>query len=169
VGAIEITGTSNTVGWSRSLVVGSTPRVSTNGLGNRIFRATLPPPAEPVIVIPAEPTPVPPVPAVEPEPAPAMDVVAVRLLDSGVEQTLECQDGIVSLLGSGNRLTLVGSCLQVRVLGAGNQVWVQRATTIDVLGSANTVTWQDGLDDNGTEPTITILGTDSSVTQGPLP
>ena len=37
------------------------------------------------------------------------------------------------------------------------------------LGRANTITWQSGPDDNGTEPTVAILGVDSSVTQGPLP
>ena len=97
------------------------------------------------------------------------DVPTYRLLDSGVEQTLDCGNGIVSLLGSGNHLTLTGACVQVRVLGSSNQVWVERVASIDVLGSASTVTWQNGPDENGTEPTVAILGADSSVTQGPLP
>jgi Protein of unknown function (DUF3060) len=161
VGAIEINGTANSVGWSRSLG-GATPRVGTTGLGNRVFRADAPPPAEPVLVVPAEPVPV-------LEPSTPLDVAPVTLLDSGIEQTLECQDGSVDLLGSGNRLTLVGTCHEVRVAGSANQVWVQRVTSIEVTGSASTVTWQDGPDDSGTEPAVSVLGVDSSVTQGPLP
>jgi hypothetical protein len=161
VGTIEINGTANSVGWSRSLA-GATPRVGTNGLGNRVFRADAPAPAEPAPVVPVEPVPV-------LEPGPVIDVPAITLLDSGVEQTLECQNGRVDLLGSGNRLTLLGTCQQVRVAGSANQVWVERVTSIEVTGSASTVNWQDGPDDSGTEPAVSVLGVDSSVTQGPLP
>jgi hypothetical protein len=109
------------------------------------------------------------VPVPELEPSPPVDVPVITLLDSGLETTIECQDGTVDLLGSGNRLTLVGTCAQVRVAGSANQVWVQRVTSIEVTGSASTVTWQDGPDDSGTEPAVSVLGVNSSVTQGPLP
>ena len=106
---------------------------------------------------------------------PPIDVVSpvgpVHLLvQSGFDRSLDCADnGIVNLVGSNNRLTVTGTCLQVNILGASNQVWVQRVAAIDIAGQSNVVTWESGVDDAGTPPSIAIIGADSSAEQGPMP
>jgi hypothetical protein len=149
VGRIEITGTSNSVGWGRSLA-GTEPRLALTGLGNQVFQAEVPAP---------EPT--------APEPV-LVEVTVLNLVDSGRQMTFDCADGLLNLMGSGNVLTLTGTCQHLNVLGSNNQIWVQRALAIDVLGSLNAVTWEGAFGD-GSPPAVAIVGTDSTVTQGTMP
>jgi len=155
VGRIEITGTSNSVGWSRSLA-GTEPRQALNGFGNRVFQADLAAPAPEPAPEPAAPDPV------------MVEVTVLNLVDSGHEMTLDCADRLLNLMGSGNVLTLTGTCQHLNVLGSNNQIWVQRALAIDVVGTANAVTWEGAFED-GSPPAVAVVGIDSSVTQGPMP
>jgi hypothetical protein len=72
---ITLTGTSNSVGWSRSLD-GGTPRLGTSGANNRVFHAD-DAPVEPPAEL-AEPLPLPDV-------SPGIDVLTHHLLDSDVD------------------------------------------------------------------------------------
>jgi hypothetical protein len=157
VGRIEITGTSNSVGWVRSLA-GNQPGQNLTGLGNRVFHI------DAVIPVPVpEPAPEP-----APDPLPLVVLPVHNVLESGLELTFDCGDGLLNLVGSGNLLTLTGTCQHLNVLGSNNQIWVQRVMAIDVLGGSNAVTWESAFDD-GTPPAVAIVGVDSTVSQGALP
>ena len=97
-----------------------------------------------------------------------VEVTVLNLIDSGHEMTLDCADRLLNLMGSGNVLTLTGTCQHLNVLGSNNQIWVQRALAIDVVGTANAVTWEGAFED-GSPPAVAVVGIDSSVTQGPMP
>jgi hypothetical protein len=192
--AVDITGAANTVEWQHSLA-GDRPRLSSNGFGNSLVHAEdapPPPAAEPAPaeapaadepMLPEEPA-LPTAPAESPagdepmlpdEPAPPTEIAieawdqAIVSFESGQTLNLECGDGgLVMLLGGGNSVTITGTCRGVQVVGAGNQVWIERAHSIEIAGSASTVIWQNGPDD-ATPPAVIMYGPESIVEQGELP
>lgn len=72
-------------------------------------------------------------------------------------------DGLFSLQGSGNTVTVNSTCKSVGVTGGNNKVYLQTVTDlIEVAGGGNTITYRDG------DPEIRNLSKDAStsITKG---
>lgn len=81
----------------------------------------------------------------------------MRLNASNQTQTIDCKGGSVEVLGSANRLTLVGECRAVEVTGSDNVVTVEAVERIALSGERNRVAWRRVLGDR-LEPRVSTLG-----------
>lgn len=190
VGSIEVTGTDNEITWQRA-TNGDNPRVSTNGAGNTITRATM---ADRVSAAPATPPPAgdpaPPQPAgavkapaagarstaarstADREPpsrsrrpvAPTTSSgAAVKILEDDRDDTIDCNGREVSILGSRNVLDLRGACPVVIISGSDNTIDVDTAQRIETTGDRNRVTWVEVA--IGREPRVQNTGTQNRISK----
>ncbi len=183
VGSLNVSGMDNQVRWERSLQ-GEAPRVVSSGIKNTVTRvtptgesnpvATAPPPAKP-----RKTSPPPPPPAAPRETAPATSTVPSakaevpvkengRLIvkQSGQTLRLDCASREVSVSGSTNTITLLGTCGQVSVSGSGNKITVERTPRIVTTGHNNEITWQYGQGDQ--QPSVRNSGMNNNVRRGDL-
>jgi hypothetical protein len=75
-------------------------------------------------------------------------------------QTIACNDNVVTVSGISNTIVITGHCASLTVSGMKNSVTVDAADTIDASGLNNQVTFHSGA------PKITKSGVDNVVTQG---
>ena len=87
------------------------------------------------------------------------DAVEVSGFNNAVTET-GCSDGKLTLSGYSNTLSVGGHCGGLTVSAYNNQVQVDSADTVDVLGYSNTVTYHSG------SPKVTQSGYDIVVKQG---
>lgn len=76
-----------------------------------------------------------------------------------VTETRACTGQDVQVTGSNCKCTFTGTCGEVTIVGADNEVSLENVTSITLMGSNNTVTWR------GKEPEISNVGTDNQVTR----
>jgi hypothetical protein len=79
----------------------------------------------------------------------------------GTTAEIDChQDKSLNVAGSGNTLTVKGTCSSVIIGGADNKITLERIDNeLDVVGFNNTVTYEGG------EPQVDNLGTGNSITK----
>jgi|GEM_PF-6763140 len=76
-----------------------------------------------------------------------------------VVETRACTGQDVQVTGSNCKCTFTGTCGEVTIVGADNEVSLENVTSITLMGSNNTVTWR------GKEPEISNIGTDNQITR----
>ncbi len=79
----------------------------------------------------------------------------------GAKQALKCGNDAVTISGSGNRVTLTGSCTQIVVNGDRNVIVAATVGQIVVNGKTNTVSWQKAM--KGTRPMQRVTGSGNKV------
>ncbi|UXI67178.1 DUF3060 domain-containing protein [Tahibacter amnicola] len=72
--------------------------------------------------------------------------------------------GSLSLVGSGNEVTVTGECTLVAIKGGNNTVRINRVSQINVDGDGNQVSWVDGTGP-GNQATSKVAGRNNVVTQ----
>ncbi|MFZ0834087.1 MAG: DUF3060 domain-containing protein, partial [Mycobacterium sp.] len=77
----------------------------------------------------------------------------------GNQETIECNDSVVSVSGMSKTVVLIGHCAKVMVSGVKNVVTVDTSDTISASGFENQVTYHSG------SPTIQNAGSDNLVQQ----
>jgi hypothetical protein len=80
--------------------------------------------------------------------------------NSGVTDTIACNDGDVKLDGDNNKYTITGHCRRLEVFGSGNQVTVESADTISTFGDDNAMIYHSG------SPKINTTGNNDIVSRG---
>ncbi len=73
--------------------------------------------------------------------------------------------GDASVDGNFNSLSLTGDCQQVSVNGNRNDVSIESAVSITVLGNENEVTWSRGV--GGRRPEVANFGSDNAISRKP--
>ena len=178
-GRIQVTGMNNKVIWTESLQ-GERPTIKRTGLGNSVKQGTFEASKEEaeggaVVATPGQSV------TLEgsggsatveartggSEPAAAKSAATSKgktiVLEENHEQkTIECQGESVEVNGNFIELTLTGQCGKVGVNGNKNDVTIDAAAAISILGNGNTVSWRQGVD--GKDPKLSNLGTGNEVT-----
>ncbi len=95
--------------------------------------------------------------------APSRTTLPVR---TASPRTVRCSGAGVTVRGSRQRLTLLGSCAQLSVTGSQNVITVERVGRIQIQGSRNTVLWKVAL--GGSSPSLRLSGSGNTV-QGTRP
>jgi hypothetical protein len=81
----------------------------------------------------------------------------------GIQRTVDCEGGTVTITGTSHRLTLRGRCDRVVLSGTGSVVHVESLGRVTVSGVNNRVEWERGLD--GNDPRIQKSGINNEVVQ----
>jgi hypothetical protein len=80
--------------------------------------------------------------------------------NSGLTDTIACNDGDLKLDGDNNRYTITGHCRRLEVFGSGNHVTVESADTISTFGDDNAMIYHLG------SPKINMTGNNDIVSRG---
>lgn len=159
---VTVNGTSNEVGIAAAdqittngngnrVTYGGNPQVSDNGSGNDVHPGTVSAPAGGGNTG-------------GDANAPGAGTAPERIIGSGLNQTYDCGNRSVSVLGSQSTLRFTGVCESVTVTGSGNTIKISAVGSITVLGNTNKVSWTSGA--TGGSPQVRNVGNDNSVTQG---
>ncbi|QSQ14181.1 DUF3060 domain-containing protein [Myxococcus landrumensis] len=90
---------------------------------------------------------------------------SLELVDSGRTVTHDCDDGgTVEIVGSSNKVTLMGACEAIEVTGSNNTVTAHTVRRIETTGSGNSVTWKYGAE-KGKKPRISNTGSKNRISQ----
>lgn len=177
VGSLNVSGMDNQVRWEHSLQ-GDAPRVVSSGIKVVVTRATPTGAASPAATAPpAKPQKASPPPPPPPSPRAAAPPTSTggraaqedgRLVvkQSGQTLSLDCESRQVTVSGSTNIITLLGTCGQVSVSGSGNKITVERTPRIVTTGHNNEIMWQYRQGDQ--EPSVRNSGTNNTVRRGDL-
>jgi hypothetical protein len=97
------------------------------------------------------------------EAAETEDPESINISGSDLARTVTCHGEDVMVSGNHNRVRLRGECGEVTVSGSANDVQVESASAISVVGNDNTVTWEHALE--GNKPQISKSGHGNKIKQ----